>query len=424
MTSAYMWPWVALKEVQAPNGLAGGPFGSSLGTADYKASGIPVIRGNNLSGERRFTSSEFVFVDEAKAKRLSRNLAHPGDVVFTQRGTLGQVGIVPNGPYNTYVISQSQMKLTCDAAIAAPLYVYYAFRHPAVVSQIEAAAITSGVPHINLGLLGLIRIPLPPITVQMHIAEALGALDDKIELNRTMSGSIERLMRVLFASSFGAIDPERLPDGWMAGQLADHVDMARGLSYSGAGLADDGIPLHNLDSIADDGGYRYEGIKHYRGAYQPRHVVRAGDLLVVNTDLTWAFQRIAQPALVPQRFGDLSLFSHHLYRIRPKSGSWLTARFLYLALVSPRLRQVIVGYSNGTTVNMLPTDALQRPRLAVPPAELTQRFDETVQPLFAKQEHLQLESDTLAELRDLLLLKLMSGEIRLKDAEKAVAEAG
>jgi type I restriction enzyme S subunit len=91
--------------------------------------------------------------------------------------------------------------------------------------------------------------------------------------------------------------------------------------------------------------------------------------------------------------------------------------------MSPRLRQVVVGFSNGTTVNMLPLDSLQRPRLAVPPASLVQVFDRTISPIFAKQEQLQLGSETLAQLRDVLLPKLMSGEVRLKEAEKAVAEA-
>jgi type I restriction enzyme, S subunit len=152
--------------------------------------------------------------------------------------------------------------------------------------------------------------------------------------------------------------------------------------------------------------------------------VRAGDLLVANTEQGFDYLLIGFPALVPQRFGDRSLFSADLFRVRPVEGSWLTTRFLYLALMSPRLRQLVVGYSNGTTVNHLAVDGLKRPRLAVPPADVVQRFDQTVQPLFAKQEQLQLEGETLARLRDLLLPGLISGETRLKEAEQPAAEAG
>lgn len=278
-------------------------------------------------------------------------------------------------------------------------------------------------PKLTQAALSRIRIPAPPAPVQRRIGGLLAALHDRIELNRQSSATIETLARALFFKWFGTLDPKQLPVGWDIASLCDHIDVTRGLSYSGEGLADDGIPLHNLDSIYEGGGYKYGGIKHYRGEFKDRHVARAGDLLVANTEQGFDFLLIGFPALVPRRFGDLSLFSHHLFRVKPKSGSWLTGHFLYLALMSPRLRQVIVGYSNGTTVNMLPADALQRPRLAVPPADLVQRFDELAQPLFAKQEQVQLESETLASLRDLLLPKLMSGEMRLNEAEEAVAEA-
>jgi type I restriction enzyme S subunit len=265
---------------------------------------------------------------------------------------------------------------------------------------------------------------LPPIEEQEQTARLLGLLDDKIELNHKMSTTLEQLARTLFESWFGVLDPEQLRDGWSIASLGDHADATRGLSYTGAGLADEGITLHCLDSIYEGGGYKYEGVKHYRGEYKARHVARAGDLLVAGTEQGFDSLLIGFPALVPERFGDLSLFSADLFRVRPKPDSWLTTRFLFLALTSPRLRQLIVGYSNGTTVNHLSLDGLQRPRLAVPPGDMVRRFDETVQPLFAKQEQLQLESETLAKLRDLLLPKLMSGEIRLKEAETAVAEAG
>ena len=279
-------------------------------------------------------------------------------------------------------------------------------------------------PKLTQAALSRIRIPAPPPPVQRQIGDLLAALHNRIELNRQSSATIETLVRVLFAKWFGSLDPEQPPVGWDIASMGDHIDVTRGLSYNSAGLSDDGVPLHCLDSIYEGGGYKYEGTKHYRGEYKDRHVVRAGDLLVTNVEQGFEFLLIGCPAIVPQRFGDLSLFSADLFRVRPVEGSWLTSRFLYLALKSPRLRELVVGYSNGTTVNHLAPDGLKRPRLAVPPADLVQQFDQIVQPLFAKQEQLQLERETLAKLRDVLLPKLMSGEIRLMEAENAVAEAG
>lgn len=281
----------------------------------------------------------------------------------------------------------------------------------------------SSVPGLNRNDLHRLLAPVPPRLEQEAIAALLGALDDKIQLNRKTSATLEEFARALFASWFGALDPDRARDGWSVASLGDHVEITRGLSYTGAGLSDDGIPLHNLDSIYEGGGYKYEGLKHYRGEYKDRHVVRAGDLLVVNTEQGFDHLLIGFPALVPERFGGLSLYSADLFQVRPNLHSKLTTKFLYLALMSPRLRQLIVGYSNGTTVNHLAADGLRRPRLAVPPADLVKRFDDVVKPLFAKKEQLQIESETLAQLRDLLLPKLMSGEVRLKGTREAAPEA-
>src|SRR5690349_4321675 len=96
------WRTGTLRDVAAPRGLIGGPFGSSLGGKDYVPSGVPVIRGVNLASAGYFDAAEFVFVTREKARELAGNQAVPGDVVFTQRGTLGQVGIVP-ADFATYV---------------------------------------------------------------------------------------------------------------------------------------------------------------------------------------------------------------------------------------------------------------------------------------------------------------------------------
>ncbi|MCA1601894.1 MAG: restriction endonuclease subunit S, partial [Acidobacteria bacterium] len=90
------------------NALVGGPFGSNLVSNDYVDSGVPVIRGQNMGG--RWVSGEYAFVTKEKAGTLEANLARPGDIVFTQRGTLGQVSLVPTQPYDRYLVSQSQMK--------------------------------------------------------------------------------------------------------------------------------------------------------------------------------------------------------------------------------------------------------------------------------------------------------------------------
>ncbi len=172
-------------------GTASGPFGSNLVGRDYVDSGVPVIRGQNMSD--RWIGGDFAFVSEEKANRLSGNLAFPGDVVLTQRGTLGQVSVVPAKPFDRYVLSQSQMKLAPDPTKADALFLYYVFRSEDQLDYIRRNGIQSGVPHTNLGFLRSTPIRLPSVRDQRAIAGVLGALDDKIELNRRMNETLAQL---------------------------------------------------------------------------------------------------------------------------------------------------------------------------------------------------------------------------------------
>src|SRR6266480_1185093 len=93
------WSSPSIKQIAAnrQNALVGGPFGSDLVSKDYVDTGVPVVRGQNMA--QRHVSGDFVFVSKSKAKQLQANTSRVDDIIFTQRGTLGQVSIVPNEPF-------------------------------------------------------------------------------------------------------------------------------------------------------------------------------------------------------------------------------------------------------------------------------------------------------------------------------------
>lgn len=169
------WPSVTLESVAATsaNACAGGPFGSSLTRADYIArSGVPVIRGNNLLANiGTFRDEGFVFITEDKANELRRNVALPGDVIFTQRGTLGQVAQIPfEAKYPRYIVSQSQMKVTLNDAVVDPIYLVHYFLSQRARVEIGLRTLATGVPHINLSILKAFPIVLPPVAMQRDFA--------------------------------------------------------------------------------------------------------------------------------------------------------------------------------------------------------------------------------------------------------------
>jgi type I restriction enzyme S subunit len=184
--------------VGGKQGVQGGPFGSRLTTRDYTSTGVPIIRGNNLSGSGTFQARGFAFVSHAKATDLSRHQATAGDLVVTQRGTLGQVGIIPiDGPYDRYIVSQSQMKATIDPDRAVTRYVYYFMQTRQALRQIGDHTVKSGVPHINLSTFRSFLVPLPPIGEQQRVADALEAADQKIIAEEQRRDALDLLFKSL-----------------------------------------------------------------------------------------------------------------------------------------------------------------------------------------------------------------------------------
>jgi type I restriction enzyme S subunit len=316
---------------------------------------------------------------------------------------------------------------------------------PTLLNLVDTAS--HGTGRINTEALKTLEVRLPPPELQGRIANVLSMIDDKIELNRRMNQTLEAIARAIFKSWFVDFDPVRakaerrkplvppelvdlfpskladspigpVPEGWDVAPLGEHVEVVRGLSYRSADLVGegDGLPLHNLNSIFEGGGYKYDGIKWYAGEYRERDLVEPGDVIVANAEQGHDYLLIGCPAIVPRSFDDGSLFSADLFCIRPRAISSFTRRFVYSLFSEGCFRQVVTAYTNGTTVNHLSIDGLRRPRVAVPPRELVAAFDRIVTPIFEQGENLEDESHTLAHIRDSLLPPLSSGRIRLATA--------
>ena len=227
---------------RSANAIVGGPFGSDLGSTDYRASGIPVIRGQNMSAT--VVSGDFVFVALQKANSLSANLAHPGDVVFTQRGTLGQVSVVPEGPYEQYLISQSQMKVSLDRSRHDPSFVYHYFASGPGQRQIAASAIQTGVPHTNLGILRRYEFPAPPFPEQRAIAEALSDVDALLEgLDRLIAKKRDLKQATMQQLLTGQTRLPGFNSEWKVQALGDVLTICHGKSQRDVVAADGPYPV-------------------------------------------------------------------------------------------------------------------------------------------------------------------------------------
>lgn len=208
------WAVVRLDSLRtsARNAIASGPFGSKLGRRDYVVEGTPVIRGQNLAVGGGFTFEGFVYVTEEKTKELATNLARPGDIVVTQRGTLGQVGLIPDeSPFKQFVLSQSQMKITVDADRAEAQYVYAVLCSDEGRQRLVSRTMTSGVPHINLALFKEFDLALPPVGLQRQFTAAAKPLHHLLHHLAASAGALTAARDLLLPKLVtGAIDVDSL----------------------------------------------------------------------------------------------------------------------------------------------------------------------------------------------------------------------
>ena len=201
-----MWSEAKLDDIRSDEkgSLVSGPFGSNIGSRFFVEQGIPVIRGNNLTlGEEKFIDSGFVFITEEKAMELKNCNARSGDIIFTAAGTLGQVGLIPTtSEYETYIISNKQIRLRLDTKRCEPLFAYYCLSAPHMRSFIVSQNKGSSVPLLTLGIVRNFKIPLPSLKVQQKIAAILSAYDDLIENNRRRIALLEKMAEELYREWF------------------------------------------------------------------------------------------------------------------------------------------------------------------------------------------------------------------------------
>lgn len=391
------------------NALVGGPFGSKLTTRDYVDEGVPVIRGANMSNGRFILEDDFVFVtEEKKRKDLQSNLARPGDLIFTQRGTLGQVAIIPDdASFSEFVVSQSQMKATLDPEKADTAFYYYFFSSQKVVDTILNMTSSSGVPHINLGTLKDFEVPVPDLPTQQRIAGILSAYDDLIENNRRRIGLLEQAARLLYREWFvhlrfpgheTAKIVDGLPEGWERATLSDHVELVKDAVQPGAFRPDDvHIGLEHIPrrSFVLSDWEPTEGLESHKFRFA------AGDII---------FGKI-RPYFHKVGFAlrdGVASSDAFVWRVKDqKAWSLLicaTSSDHFVAVASKTVKE-------GSKMPRADWKVLAKYKIPKPNDDLLAEFDGRVRPIAEECRKLALQNRALTRARDLLLPRLMDGRI-------------
>lgn len=365
----------------------------------------------------RLTADGLIFAGaerfQASSENFTAKLGRPGDTVVTTKGnSVGRAGFVPeDAPTFVYSPHLSYWR-SKDVAQLHPGFLRYWARSPEFLRQLRALGHgTDMAPYLSLVDQRRLRITLPPLAGQHRIASVLGAIDNLRDANSTAVPAAHRLALAVL---------DQAAQGRPQQPVAEVASVRRGLSYTGAGLAESGMPMVNLANAANFGWLKRGGFKYYNGPYKPRHVAAPGALLVSGVEQTWRAEILGWPLLLPEDVGP-ALFSQDMFIVDFTPGQeWLRLP-LWAYLYSAEARARIEAFAYGTTVARFPVDAITG--MAFPVPDQQSPALELAEALLRRAWAAEVESQRLAELRDLLLPGLMSGRIRVKDAEGVVAEA-
>jgi len=216
------WGCVPIEQVMSD--ISMGPFGSDIKVENFKRQGVPVLNGYNV---KDVVLNDIIanYVTPAKASSLKKAVANRGDIVVTHRGTIGQISVIPDDSrHERYVISQSQFRATLNRKYVNPLFLVYFFHLPIGQNILLEKKGYTGVPALAQPTTNFrkLPVPLPPLTEQYAIAEALFDADSYI-------ASLEKLIAKKKAIKQGAMQElltgkRRLPgfDGeWVEKTLGD-----------------------------------------------------------------------------------------------------------------------------------------------------------------------------------------------------------
>ncbi|QDU98578.1 EcoKI restriction-modification system protein HsdS [Lignipirellula cremea] len=357
--------------------------------------------------DSRFIDSKFAYVSESKAKSLAKNLAFPGDLVFTQRGTLGQVAEIPkDASFPRYVISQSQMKLAVDKKIAFPRFIYHYFRSPLARAFLVRSVQATGVPHINLQILKQFPIPLPPLAEQRRIAAILDKADAIRRKRQQAIQLTEQFLKSAFLEMFG--DPVTNPKRWTTSKIDQICRIVRGSSPRPQGDAryyNGPVPRLMVADITRDGWLVTPQIDSLtiEGAKKSRPV-DAGTIVMAVSGNVGVVAELASDACVHDGFVAFTDLRHQI--ILPK----------YLLLTLHFLKSTHESKKAGAIFQNLTTHDIKALEIPIPPIENQQNLVKVFTYINQLDEKLSQTHEQSKNLFNSLVQRAFRGELSSAEA--------
>jgi type I restriction enzyme S subunit len=393
------------------------------GQSDYLSEGFCLFLNTGNVRQNGFEFLNCQFVSEDRDRRLRKGKLQRGDVVMTTRGTVGHVGLYDDRvPYQNIRINSGMVILRPDQTHLLPNFLFHVVRSPYFRSQVKALTSGAAQPQFPIRDIKLVEIMVPPIPIQHRIASILGAYDDLIEVNRRRNAILEEMARRLFDEWFvhfrfpgheghRMVETEhgRLPEGWrwetFGNLCADVRDTVAPTQVDAA------TPYIGLEHIPRQS-TTLDAFGRADEVTSTKHRFHAGDVLFGK--IRPYFHKVAWAPFD-------GVCSSDAIVIRAKQRQ--TAGVVLAVASSDRFVATAVQTSNGTKMPRANWGVLARYPVAIPPKRLFTLCSDSIIRWATLASKLQTVSVNLANSRDLLLPRLISGELSVAAAERELDAA-
>lgn len=409
-----------------------GPFGSQLHSYDYVPRGVPVVPTEGI-GWRRLLTEGIPEVTEETAARLSRHRLKAGDILFARRGAQATgLSAIVKPSQEGWLCGTGAILLRILDKTVDPEFLSFFLSAEESMSWLKQHAVGAVMPNLNESVVRQIPLTLPPWAEQRSIAAVLGALDDKIELNRRMSVTLEAMARALFQSWFVDFDPVRakpdgnhiaaldpatdthfpdsfqdsvighIPKGWKVGKVSDIATLSRDAVNPGD------FPTETFDHFSLPAFDNGRTPKAELGGVIMSNKFTVTPNSVLLSKLNPHIPRIWLPDLHVSR---RSVCSTEFMVACAKPG--VTREYLFSLFTSSAFASIYGALVTGTTGShqrIRPESVLDM-TIAIPSPPVIRAFTNIAKPMFDRINRNTEQSHTLTAVRDTLLPKLLSGEL-------------
>ena len=380
-----------------------GPFGSQLHKEDYVEKGTPIVTVEHL-GNRVFTEQNLPMVSDYDKERLNKYVLCEGDIVFSRVGSVDRCSYVDSN-HSGWMFSGRCLRVRPSDKLY-PLYLYYYFCMESTKRFVRNIAVGATMPSINTKLMGEVEISVPSIDTQKRIVTILSSIDDKIELNAVINENLEQQAQALYRQVFVNADDN---------QSATIADISLNVT--------DGV--HNTVKDDPEGNYLLLSCKNIKGGSlsigsSERHInketfdkLRKRTQLAKGDILISSVGTIGETLMLntePKNYE----FQRSVAMIKPDTKI-VSSAYVYESLLYKKAE--LINAAHGAVQQCLFISDICEFPIDIPSKVKLDMFNSAVIPMFdiitAKHE----ENQRLAALRDILLPKLMSGELDVSQVQ-------